>query len=163
MAREPWPKKLEMAIALEKKYAAPPRVPQGGVLGMLVPEWTGRPRMNVAASDVSQSATRAAHQSARQRVAVTVLAIERFRRARADALPDDLGALVPQYFDAVPMDPYSGAALKFTRSEQGYKVYSVGTNRTDDGGDWTTILGTQTRAPTTSFVAKDIGIDIRKF
>jgi hypothetical protein len=52
---------------------------------------------------------------------------------------------------------------KFTRSEQGYKVYSVGTNRTDDGGDWTTVPGTQTLAPTTSFVAKDVGIDIRKF
>ena len=34
----------------------------------------------------------------------------------------------------VPLDPYDGKALRSRRLADGYLVYSVGVDRTDDGG-----------------------------
>jgi hypothetical protein len=42
--------------------------------------------------------------------------------------------LVLIYFDAVPVDPFSGRGLELETSGSGYAVYSVGLDRKDDGG-----------------------------
>jgi hypothetical protein len=80
--------------------------------------------------------------TARIRAATTALAVERFRRAHGNALPDTLEALVPAYLPAVPSDPFDGKPLRFSRygarHGHSYAVYSVGSDRKDDGGvDWT--------------------------
>lgn len=70
-----------------------------------------------------------------QRLAVTAIAIQRFRKAQAK-LPSDLNALVPGYLSAVPMDPMDGKPLRFRKeSESSFLLYSVGRDGKDDGGD----------------------------
>lgn len=69
------------------------------------------------------------------RVGQAVLAVERYRHAHQNALPDSLNDLVPQYLKAVPADPFDGALLRFkTIPQRGYMVYSIGKDRQDDGG-----------------------------
>jgi hypothetical protein len=50
--------------------------------------------------------------------------------------PEKLAALVPRYLRQVPQDLYSGKALIYHPSENGYLLYSVGENGKDDGGRW---------------------------
>jgi hypothetical protein len=49
------------------------------------------------------------------------------------ALPGALAELAPVYLHAIPIDPFSGSALLLKKESDGYSVYSVGTNRRDDG------------------------------
>lgn len=71
----------------------------------------------------------------RDRCARAAVAVERFRRDHDGALPETLGALIPDYLAEIPRDPLSGAPLLY-RSEPGaYTIYSVGLDRQDDGGD----------------------------
>jgi len=59
---------------------------------------------------------------------VAAFAIERYRLCKGE-LPDALSEV-----DA-PLDPYTGEPLRYRRTDAGYIVYSLGQNRTDDGGD----------------------------
>ncbi len=61
------------------------------------------------------------------------LAIERFRLAEG-RLPDSLDELAPAFLDEVPVDPFDGQPLRYRRLDDGYVVYSVGTDGQDDGG-----------------------------
>jgi hypothetical protein len=49
--------------------------------------------------------------------------------------PMTLESLVPDLMPAVPLDPYSGKPFIYKRCEEGYLLYSVSANGTDDGGD----------------------------
>lgn len=69
------------------------------------------------------------------RASMVAIAIERFRRDHGGALPGVLTDIVPQYLTALPVDPYSGAPMLFTRDALSYTVYSIGVDRADDGGD----------------------------
>ena len=46
---------------------------------------------------------------------------------------------MPDYLSQVPIDPYSGRPLIYRRTAEGYLLYSVGSNRVDDGGQRTNI------------------------
>ncbi len=70
-----------------------------------------------------------------EKAAVTAIAIERYRRAHAGRLPEDLSALVPEYLVSVPKDPFDDHDLRFKKLERGYAVYSVGPDFTDDQGE----------------------------
>jgi len=48
--------------------------------------------------------------------------------------PKSLAALVPGYLSAVPQDPYGDGPLVYRTTNDGYLLYSVGSNGTDDGG-----------------------------
>jgi hypothetical protein len=48
-------------------------------------------------------------------------------------LPDDLGTLVPEYIQAIPQDPYDDQPFRYSKAEK--KVWSVGHNLVDDGGE----------------------------
>jgi len=71
----------------------------------------------------------------------TMLAIEQFRHS-SGRLPADLGELVPQWLEAVPVDPFaeSPAPLVYRVLEDeaeggpGYVLYSVAYDGRDDGG-----------------------------
>ena len=67
------------------------------------------------------------------RSAASAVAAMRFRQARG-RWPASLDALVPDYLAKVPVDPFSGAPLIYKILGDGIMVYSVGRNRTDDGG-----------------------------
>ena len=86
------------------------------------------------------------------RAARLAVAIRRYQLAHGD-LPEELDDLVPQFLDAVLLDPFTGNAMQYIRTETGYTVYSVNNDGNDDGGVFPT--GTQ-GAPGT-----DIGMFIQ--
>jgi hypothetical protein len=62
------------------------------------------------------------------------IAIERYRQAN-QRWPESLEELPTELLPAVPPDPYDGRPLRFRRTGYGAVIYSVGPDRTDDGGD----------------------------
>ena len=67
------------------------------------------------------------------RTARVALAVERYRLAFGK-LPDTLADLVPTYLEAVPKDPFDGDELRYKKLQEGFVVYSVGEDQSDDGG-----------------------------
>ena len=61
------------------------------------------------------------------------LAIHGYRRDEGN-FPASLQALVPDWLDEVPLDPFSGQALVYRADVEGYVLYSVGNDRTNDRG-----------------------------
>ena len=48
--------------------------------------------------------------------------------------PSRLAALAPNYLNAVPTDPFTGSDFVYRQDDSGYRLYSIGPDRTDDGG-----------------------------
>jgi hypothetical protein len=67
------------------------------------------------------------------RCLIVILALERYRQAHGD-WPASLEKLVPKLLSAVPLDPYDGEPLRYRRLDDGVIVYSVGSDREDNGG-----------------------------
>jgi hypothetical protein len=59
------------------------------------------------------------------RVARTAIAAERLRLAH-DRAPQTLGELVPEFLDAVPIDPFTGEPIRYRVEPDRFIVYSVG-------------------------------------
>lgn len=74
-----------------------------------------------------------ARSAAETRSVATALAVERYR-LKNGRLPAALQDLVPEFTEAVPLDPYDGKPLRYRVDGNGYTVYSISINRTDDGG-----------------------------
>ena len=71
---------------------------------------------------------------AQLRTALTALAIERYRLAN-NQLPETLEQLVPDFLESIPLDPFTGTPLLYTKTaENHYIVYSVGEDLTDNNG-----------------------------
>jgi len=53
-----------------------------------------------------------------------------------DGWPESLDELIPEFVAAIPADPFDPqeAALRYRLTEEGYVLYSVGTDGEDDGG-----------------------------
>lgn len=68
------------------------------------------------------------------RVARTALALEAHNLAQG-RLPEAVDGLVPAYLPSVPTDPFGGQALRYRKLDEGFVVYSVGEDLTDDGGE----------------------------
>ncbi len=62
-----------------------------------------------------------------------VVAVHRYH-AEHGAWPASLDALVGEFLDAVPLDMYTGEPLQYERTEEGFKLWSVGYDRDNDGG-----------------------------
>jgi hypothetical protein len=101
----------------------------------------------------------AARDAAARHVIVATLAVERYRRANRGALPPSLGALVPAYLPAVPVDPMSGKAVVYNVIDGGYRVYSVDTDLKDDGGALYGI-GSRTSLIPMQRAPRDLGIEV---
>jgi hypothetical protein len=82
-------------------------------------------------------ATREGKVVIRLRLAQTAVALERYRARHQNQYPDSLSALVPDFLQAIPEDIFNGSALQYHRRADGYVLYSIGSNRTDDGGTQT--------------------------
>ena len=65
-----------------------------------------------------------------------ILAMLRYEGKRG-AYPENLEVLVDAGFlEDVPIDPFSGEPLVYRKTEDGFILYSFGTNFTDDGGQY---------------------------
>lgn len=76
---------------------------------------------------------RTARALALNRAADAAIGVVRFRR-RNGRLPERLEDLVPEFLPGVPVDPFSGDPMLYIQDNDGYAVYSVGINGSDDGG-----------------------------
>lgn len=68
------------------------------------------------------------------RAAATACAVERYRLAHGDALPETLEALVPNFIPSVPLDPWTQQPLRYRKLSPGYVIYGVGQDGKDDDG-----------------------------
>lgn len=82
------------------------------------------------------------------RSARLALMIERYRRSKG-SLPAKLEEVEAASGGELPRDPFTGRGLIYLKTSDGYKVYSVGENRKDDGGK---LIGRK---------ANDCGVHIR--
>jgi hypothetical protein len=73
------------------------------------------------------------------RVLQIMVALHQYRQETGD-WPMQLEDLVPDFLSTVPPDPFDGEPLRYQRETQ--VVYSVGPNRTDDGGSRESVHGT---------------------
>lgn len=71
---------------------------------------------------------------AQVRLAVTALAVERWRSAHGGRVPELISEITPNFLSAIPSDPFDGRPLRFKQLEKGYVIYSIGEDLTDDGG-----------------------------
>lgn len=61
------------------------------------------------------------------------VAIERFRLRHGER-PRTLDSLVPEFLPEVPLDPFDGKPLRFRLDSHEYRLYSVGSDGIDQGG-----------------------------
>lgn len=78
--------------------------------------------------------------TANARLAALALAIRLYQLDHADQRPPTLGALVPAYLSAVPLDPYSagGQPMRYVSDPVAPYLYSVGENGKNDSAASTT-------------------------
>ncbi|MFN2444384.1 MAG: hypothetical protein ABR606_02150 [Vicinamibacterales bacterium] len=128
VVRTPWPQKGSAIAAAQAKYGLEddrrPSRPLGLLMSRGLPFSAFRQAVDAGPLIIDRSA----------RVAV---AVERFRRDHAGAVPETLAALVPRYLSDIPPDPFTGAPLLYKTETDAYTIYSVGSNHEDDGGDLT--------------------------
>ena len=156
IGRDTWPRKFVRANAVQSQFTET-RLKDGRLplLRRLVPpEGVGI---------LSLGTTVAGLDLAARRVLVATLAVERYRRDHAGALPPSLQTLVPAYRGAVPVDPFSGDPLTYRTSPDGYLLYSLDTNLRNDGGALYGI-GSRRQLTPRGGEARDLGIrvDVRK-
>ncbi|MBN1865718.1 hypothetical protein JW916_00350 [Candidatus Sumerlaeota bacterium] len=72
--------------------------------------------------------------TSRMEVLRLALAIKAYRIEQGE-WPETLDGLAPDYIESVPLDPYTGKTMIFRQRGDGFVVYSVGANGTDDGGN----------------------------
>ncbi len=65
--------------------------------------------------------------------ALAAVAVIRYQRQHG-RLPETLNDLVGEFLEQVPLDPLDGQPLRYQRTDDGFVIYSVGVNQTDDGG-----------------------------
>ena len=53
--------------------------------------------------------------------------------------PDNISDLVPDFLPAEPLDPFTGQSLVYKAKGDGFIVYSLGSNKKDDGGRMSTM------------------------
>jgi len=72
--------------------------------------------------------------TAQLRTARTGLAVERYR-LETGGFPQQLDQLVPKYLGQVPLDPFDEKPLRYRLTDKSAKIYSIGEDGVDDGGD----------------------------
>jgi hypothetical protein len=112
VARKPWPEPLDEIMDANKTTS----------------EKTGK-----LISAVVPFSRLMAETLATARCMTAAVAIERYRRQKG-GIPGSLDDILPRYIESVPLDPFTGKPLLYTRDGQSYTVYSTGFNRIDDGG-----------------------------
>jgi len=79
---------------------------------------------------------------AAERAMVVKISFERYRR-RTGAFPADLADLVPVELSELPLDPFDNRPLKWLKSGNGWFLYAVGEDGTDDSASWKPVDSTR--------------------
>lgn len=132
-AQQPWPATFEAVNAFAKTH---PAVSSQSVRRGLLDVLTRPLGAHVATHVMTSYVTAVAETLARARSSVAAVAVARYASEHANALPDTLRQLVPAYLPEPLIDPFTGDELRYRHGPEGYKIYSVGANRKDDGGEW---------------------------
>jgi hypothetical protein len=133
VAKQPWPRKIDRVRSFVSTHRA--NGSQSMRRGLF--ESLTRPFGAHAASGIMNSYIEGmAEMLARARASIGVIAVARYQRDHKGQLPGTLQQLVPTYLSTPLIDPYSGTELHYWHECGGFKVYSVGINREDDGGKW---------------------------
>lgn len=83
---------------------------------------------------LSQATMRSARMQALVTLAQVSCALERYRLTER-RLPDALAQLVPKYLERIPNDVIDGQPIRYqVLPNGGYRLYSIGWNQQDDGG-----------------------------
>lgn len=101
-------------------------------------DWFPSSRMysRITLPDAFKAMAKNARHLAVMRCAQTACAVERYQ-LKHQKLPPTLDALVPEFLDPIPEDPMTGEPLKYLIRGEGYVVYGVGEDGTDDRGqEW---------------------------
>lgn len=133
VAKQPWPSTFDAVAAFRKAH--PSRRSQSmppGPLDMLTRPWGA----DLSATLLTSYVNGIAERLATARASVAAIAVARYSHDHSGVLPATLQELVPAYLAAPLIDPYSGKELHYLHGQSGYKVYSVGSNREDDVGEW---------------------------
>ena len=93
---------------------------------------------------------------ARQRLALTALAVEEYW-VEHNRLPNSLNDLSPALIGGIPQDPFTGEPVIYGRKGNGFLIYSVGPDRTDDGGVCLALSALRTEEP-----KGDIGFQVSR-
>ena len=78
-------------------------------------------------------------------LATIACGLERYK-LKEGRYPEALGSLVPAYLAALPHDLIDGKPLRYRTADNGFVLYSIGYNQTDEGGEVITKTGTGIRA-----------------
>jgi hypothetical protein len=120
----PFPAKIDSELALDRQTRQECSNHHHPISGIMLPS-------------LGSVAARECGADARLKIIQAVLAIERFRLAHQNRLPDKLDDLVPAFLSTVPTDPFDLKPIRYKKFAKGYMVYSVGEDRKDDGGVYT--------------------------
>jgi hypothetical protein len=109
------------------------------------------PSANTDGAAMQMYSERTASMLGSVRCAQVAVAIECYRRTHPTR-PSALAELLGEDIDVLPPDPFTGGTLRYQQGNEGYVVYSVGSNRVDDGGEVERTAGSQ---------SPDVGIRVR--
>jgi hypothetical protein len=163
-ASQPWPSKFEAVDAFVRNHpVAQFSGSLDGGLRRYFRELWGMflPVENFPTQALTGATWSVARDLTSRGLAVSALAVERYRRDHGGAAPSSLADVVPRYLDAVPLDPRSGGPLRYILRPSGYVVYSVGTNRVDDGGDRSMSGNQKPQPPGPATAPKDVVLEVR--
>lgn len=90
---------------------------------------------------ISKASINAEMSRMRRDASLSAIALELHHR-RTGRWPNSLTDLVPQYLPSVPLDRFDGQAMRLTMIDGRPAIYSVGTDREDDGGTLPPLGGT---------------------
>lgn len=102
----------------------------GGIKVMLQPNVVGKVLCHLIGPG-SMLLDRTGRTECNRAAARIMVAIALYRRDKG-AMPDELNALIPDYLEAVPRDPFDGAPFRYKPSKG--MIYSVNADGVDSGG-----------------------------
>lgn len=90
--------------------------------------------MSKMALPAPKAAEKCVSVEARRRCALLAIEVVRFRQSHGGQLPDNLDSIVAKNPDLPATDPFDGKQLRYRILPDGFVVYSVGPDRTDQKG-----------------------------